>query len=166
MKAITTYACEICGTVYEDRKKAEACEAQGRPEPSVSVGDIVFAKGGFGWFDGDEAWVSNLKKLGRGSPGALPGRRREPHGNCFGDCCNYRFYYVVTAIDPDQDSYSRKEHRLRYHLFTKAMTGQMGHRSGYTYDIHHVKPQLASHPPAAVVEGSKDLLGQKAGDLL
>ena len=26
------YLCEICNTYYEDRKKAEACEAQGRPQ--------------------------------------------------------------------------------------------------------------------------------------
>ncbi len=144
------YVCEGCGQIYNDRDKAEKCEAL-TDEVKVSVGDVVFASAGFGWFDGDKKWISN--------PSALKRRARNKHGNCFGECCTYRFYYVVTVIDTH-------EHRTRYHLFTKAMEGKQGYRSGYTYNEHHVPIELIRDPPQRIVRDSKDLISKKATSLL
>jgi len=125
MKTLVLYECEICGFESVDPEQVRACEARGAPVPLVAVGDIVLAKGGFGWFDGDSAWVSNPAAKKRKVNGRCP---VTGDGNCFGLCCCFRFYYVVTLIDRDPDIGGR--HRLRYHLWTKAMTGKQGYECG------------------------------------
>jgi len=150
-KAIQKHGCQVCGREYVTEAEAVVCETQPEDEPCVKVGDIIFAGAGYGWFDGDKSWVSNLGI-----------RRKKGHGNCFGECCTMRFFFVVTAIDKDD----RNPHRVRYHLFTKAMSGKEGHRCGYTFNNGHTRPSLVKKPPSAVVSGSKDLIGQKADYLL
>ena len=149
---VPTYKCDICGRTFPSKAAAVACEAYGRPKPSLQVGDIVFARSGFGWYDGDRAWVSNPTV--QGNP---------KHGNCFAACCTYRFYYVVTAIDTDTQPGS---HRIRYHLVTNAMDGRSGYRSGYTFDSGHHSPTRVPQPPRQIVKESKALIGLKASHLL
>lgn len=156
MKAFTTYECEICGEQFVSMKKVEACEAQGVDDAIVKVGDIVFMRASYGWFDGDPAWVSNPDvRPNGGGPTAKP---RCPQGdtNCLDECCCFKFYYVVTAVDAEG-------HRRRYHVETLAMTGAQGHRGpGFTFGEHHVRPKLVDAPPTKVVKSSKALLGHKA----
>jgi hypothetical protein len=154
MKTITEYQCEICEGRFPTGVQAAACERVGFT-PLHQVGEIVFAKGGFGWYDGQENWISN------------PGVSREgecPNGNsnCFEDCCCFRFYYVITFIDKDE----RDGHRPRYHVATMAMTGKQGYRGGYTYDTGHEYIKVIKNPPATVLEESKSLIGTKMSHLL
>ncbi|KKM05074.1 hypothetical protein LCGC14_1757750 [marine sediment metagenome] len=163
MKTIEIYGCEVCGNEYRSAAEALECEAT-EETPLAEVGDIVFAKAGYGWYDGLKSWVSNAHL-----PPAAQGRRANPeHGNCFADCCTYRFYYVVTKIDTDDRDYGQigEKHRVRYHLFTLAMTGKQGHRNGFTFAEQHIPPEKVENPPRAVVRGSKKLLGQAARHLL
>ena len=164
MKIIVRYACDICGEEYGTMHAAQRCEAHGLPTPTIAVGDIVLLRDGFGWFDGDPIWVSNLAQLGRNDdePWNLPGRDKSHDGSCFSECCMYQFYYVVTAIDRDDCN----RHRLRYHVWTKAMTGTQGYAEGWTYDQDHIKPRLVNRPPKAIVNGSKNLVGRLATHLL
>lgn len=169
MKTITLYVCEGCHSRYETEEKARACEARGF-EPKFEVGDIVLAQAGFGWFDGDPAWIENFDRIGRKrSPFDKP-RENADHGNCFDACCTYRFFYVVTAVDHSTHDYSFDGapawHRPRYHLATLAMTGKSGYGIGYTFDEHHKTPRKVENPPDYVVETSKRLLGKKAPTLL
>ncbi len=157
-KRIEQHSCDICGTVYDTLEEAQKCEAKGLRKPSVQVGDIVFGTAGFGWYDGDRGWISNPDVPVRQKP--CP----NGDGNCFSECCTYRFYYVVTAIDLDDSGHLDSLHDRRYHLFTRAMT--KGYRCGYTFDQHHVKPKKVADPPLDVVETSKALIGQKALALL
>jgi len=146
----TTYTCPICNGTYNTKKAAEECLAKGF-EPRFKVGDIVFARAGFGWYDGKKSWVSN------------PDVQKNPqHGNCSGSCCTFQFYYVITFIDIDEGN----SHRPRYHLFTNAMTGKEGYRGGYTFDIHHRTPVLVKNAPMVVIKDSKKLIGEKAEYLL
>jgi hypothetical protein len=149
MKQIIKYACGICDENYDTSVEAEQCEAKGLDAPVAEVGDIVFLRAGFGWFDGDVRWVLNPDVLER-----VKKIRPNPHGNCFSDCCTYKFYYVITAID-------NYYHRRRYHVKTKAMTGEQGYRGGYTFAGDHVKPIVVKEPPRFIIEDSKDLIGQK-----
>lgn len=166
MKTKVTYACGICEREFDSPEKASACEARGVDKPIVQVGDIVFLKAGYGWYDGDEAWVSNpetrMNMNGTGlSAHAVPAPKPCPkrESNCFSDCCTFKFYYVITAIDQDD----RDPHRTRYHAETLAMTGKQGHRGpGYTYNQHHMTPELVKQPPPEVVKQSKALIGHKA----
>ncbi len=151
MKKIVRYACSICKTEYETNREAVTCEAKGLDAPVAKVGDIVFVRAGFGWFDGDKRWVSNRNVLEK-----VP--KPNPHGNCFGECCTFQFYYVVTAIDNDG-------HRRRYHIMTKAMSGKQGHRGGYTFGSHHVTMRVVKKPPLFVTKDSEDLIGQNTPDL-
>jgi hypothetical protein len=122
------FACDICDAEYDNEAGALACEARGKPNLIVAVGDIVFGSAGFGWFDGDKKWVSNpTVSLKRKCP--------KGDGNCFDDCCTYRFYYVVSAIDVDPED----SHRPRYHLITGAMLKD--YRVGYTFNTGHVTPR-------------------------
>lgn len=139
-KTIVTYACQICDLTYRTEQEAVICETQMPDKRILEVGDIVSCPGRFGWFDGDIAWVVN------------------PDGKK-GDLA---FYYVVTHIDGDEDN----AHRTRYHLFTNAMTGKQGYKSGYTFNVGHITPRKAVNPPANVVKDSKDLIGKKAKHLL
>ena len=144
MKTITKYICEICNTEYVDKIEAEACEHQGLEKALVKIGDIVFVTAGYGWYDGDERWVMNLNV-----------KKNPEHGNCFGKCCTMAFYYVVTAID----QYPNDLHRIRYHVWTNAMTGENGHKSGWICRGHHI-PKLVKNPPEFVVKDSKKLIGK------
>lgn len=162
------WECEVCTTRYATPELATACEAQAQTEPSVAVGDIVLCRGGFGWFSGDARWIQNpdvlQQKLAR--RGACP----RGNGNCFGPCCTYRFYYVVTAIDkePARSPYYPEaqvaRHRWRYHLATKAMLH--GYRTGYTFDHGHYAPSLVPRPPAFLAVDKLDLIGTRSTHLI
>lgn len=141
---IITYRCEKCNTTYHNIRHARACENQPDPTPTVQVGDIVEAQYGFGWFDGKRSWVIN------------PGVDVSVHG--FGPECSYGFFYVVTYIEVF-------EHRVRYHLYTDAMTGAKGYQHGYTYDRGHRTPKKIGDPPQSVVEESKKFIGLKSDRL-
>lgn len=165
--------CHLCGTRYPTPHAARLCEELGFPEPLVSVGDIVFTRDGFGWFDGDPAWVANFTELfGRRSSEQpdhlLEGPKHPEHGNCFDACCTYRFYYVVTHIDrAGDDSVDRRDaelHRTRYHLVTDAM--KQSYRSGWTYDAGHYRPEIALEVPESVRVSAKALIGTRASGLL
>lgn len=147
MKTKSVYECEICGHTYNTAREAGACEAQGvKGDLAIKVGDIVLARAGFGWFDGDIEWVSNPSVLDH---------QAHPSINCFGTCCTYAFYYVVTAID-------KEGHRPRFHLATKAMGGQ-GYSCGFTYAFGHFTPEKVVDPPDLQTQ---DLIGLKATRLL
>lgn len=144
-----TYTCEKCEEDYDTEEEAYDCENQELDEPSVDVGDIVFVKSGYGWFDGDKKWVSNPDvELRKKCP--------NDNGNCFEPCCTYRFYYVITAIDEDR-------HQLRYHIVTKAMNSKSGHRLTYTYHHEHIPLETIEDPPNLTVD---DVIGEKAKYLL
>jgi predicted nucleic acid-binding Zn ribbon protein len=173
MKKIERYACESCGTEYRTVAEAAECEARAAAakKTRLEVGDIVFARAGFGWYDGDREWIANANKVDpqrRGNPGPIQkGKCPNGDGNCFGECCTFKFYYVVTHIDEDNfNNEARRLHRPRYHLMTKAMTGKQGYGSGYTFDDGHWKPTLAQGVPAAVRLASRALIGEKATTLL
>jgi hypothetical protein len=128
------------------------------------VGDIVYLRSGFCWYDGDRKWISNADRIDpkkQGNPGPVRRRERCPNGdrNCFSPCCTFQFYYVITHIDSEDD-------RTRYHVATLAMTEETGYRSGYTFDQGHFPPRKVAKPPAYVVRTSKALLGQKDDDFL
>jgi hypothetical protein len=167
---IPHYACSICRTEYDKREEAVACESvpEERPDPKLAPGTIVFAHSGFGWFDGDRRWVSNPDILGKRDGKPCP----NGYGNCFEPCCTYRFYYVVTIVEPPavwvpEDRYVFEKHRVRYYVETKAMSGKQGHRGGYTSLRHHIRPAPVKAPPAFVVRDARDLVGQKKNtDLL
>lgn len=145
---VEQWMCGVCKTIWPTRAEAQTCESRGKPECRFKVGDIVEGGHGFGWHDGQRNWVVN------------PGIRRKPsHGNCFGSCCTMGFYYVVTVVDVDD----KDGHRSRYHVFTKAMSGKQGHRSGYTYESGHITLRKARRHPKLDTSG---LLGQKARCLL
>lgn len=130
---VLSYRCNGCQHAYETRAEAERCAARGLERLTLAVGDVVTCGAGFGWFDGDVAWVSN--------PAAA---KKAAHGNCFGDCCTYAFYYVVTAIVRDPDD----GHRERYYVETRAMSAGTRYRGGYTYVRGHKTPKLVSRVPA------------------
>lgn len=52
----TLYMCELCRTRYEVAADALACEAQGYPT-GIKVGDVITKHDGYGWYNGDSAWV-------------------------------------------------------------------------------------------------------------
>lgn len=144
----TLYECPICKKGYNNRREAESCLKEGF-NPKFKVGDIVFTKAGFGWFDGDEKWISN--------PDA---RKKKKHDGCHSDCCTFKFYYVISHIDADPDDL----HRVRYHVFTDAMKGC--YRDGYTFDVGHYTPELVENPPEYIVKNSKKFIAKKSGYLL
>lgn len=145
------YQCEICNKFYNTPELALACEASSET-PIVNVGDIVFLVAGFTWFTGDINWVSNPTVDLRGIAS---------HGNCFSDCCTYKFYYVVTAITNEKWP---NPHKLHYHVVTNAMIDN-GYHSGFT-TVNHYKPKLVENPPLLVVEESKQFIGLTSGLLL
>src|SRR5690348_18164745 len=112
---IEAYECSICKHEYQTFIEAYNCEQRGFA-PSFKIGDIVTRGAGFGWFNGDRRWIAN--------PKVRPFSRKCPNGsgNCFDECCTYKFYYVVTFVDGDE----RDGHRPRYHVWTGAMTGSEG----------------------------------------
>lgn len=155
MKIVTMFQCEFCKALHDNRDDATQCESGADKEPVLKVGDIVTGRSGFGWFDGDLLWVSN--------PGVYENKDRPTdHGNCFGACCTFDFYYVVTAVDRGEDFHHyAKGHQIIYHLETEAMSGDQGYRSGYTCRAH-IEMTVVPDPPTAVVEASKKLIGHKA----
>lgn len=150
MNEITYFQCSYCKQQYANKQQAIDCEKQPIEKPCVEVGQIVEMCFGYGWFDGDKRWVINLDK--KNAP------RITEHGNCFDRCCTMGFYYVVTAIEKDKID----PHRLKYHVFTKAMTGKQGHEGGYTYFDRHVTPSPIFSAPEFVKKDSKSLIGKKS----
>ena len=152
------YVCEGCGTEYDQIWSAMSCEQQETPGPIVAVGDIVTIGYGRGWQDGDKRWIINPDTERRYHKG-LKVECPNGHGNCFNECCTWGFYYVVTKID-------KKDHRVRYHLETRAMTGKQGYRLGYTYNDGHVRPKRVEHPSAYLVRSGRLLIGHEARRLV
>lgn len=153
-KVITLYACNICESEYESEADATGCEARGREQELVAIGDIVvFDRYIFGWYDGERAWVANFDEV-----------TEEPHTCSERFCrrCCYRFYYVVTAIDRD----TKDRHRVRYHLVTKAMKESTSYSAGYTFNSGHFRPIKVPRPPAAVVSSARALIGRKTQRLI
>jgi len=151
MKKVICYECSICGEQYDTEAKCGTCEEKGLEKPIVAVGDIVRTGRTFGWFNGNRRWIIN------------PDVKQNPaHGNCFNECCCMVFYYVVTAIDRTPED----RHCLRYHLFTKAMSGQHGYRDGFTFSKDHYTPVVIKDPPVFVIKDSKDLIGSKSEYLI
>ena len=157
MKVI--YICEGCGEQYDNSVSAYACEARDPGERLVDVGDIVFAKAGFGWFNGDKRWIRNPSVILK-SKGDSRKECPNGNGNCFASCCGYDFYYVVTAID-------EKDHRVRYHLATRAMLGRgRGYVMGYTFNVGHHAPNKILSPSDFLIRSGRLLVGEKADHLL
>jgi len=169
------YECPVCGAIYQNKDAAEMCASQPKPDDGgIKPGDIVFCSSGFGWFDGDPKWVSNLadveeaKRTGRKCPNG--------NGNCFDYCCTYRFYYVVGAVEierthsalymlgksPSGEEVS--EHRILYHVFTRAMKPETGYSQGYTHDQGHITPELLR--PQPVLPGAAEFIGRRTERLL
>ncbi len=144
------YFCKFCDSRYSTPEEAEKCFDRGF-KPNFKVGDIV--TGGehtFGWYDGDAKWIADTID-GNSYSGKL-----------------HTFYYVVTFVDGGKsknDSWD-DAHRPRYHIATKAMTGEKGHRGGYTFDQHHITIHKVENPPIELIEDSKDLLNKKMDWLL
>lgn len=161
VEQVVLFRCPICKAQYANEKAAEKCLAKGIDAPIVKVGDIVSMGYGYGWFDGDVRWVINPNV--RVSPGPKPSPPRRPcpkkKGSCFGSCCSMGFYYVVTMID-------LHEHRTRYHVFTKAMTGKERPTGGWTYNAGSCAPKLVKNPKKFLIKSSVSLIGQKAEHLL
>lgn len=134
------YGCQICGRQYSTEQDAIICETQPPDERLADVGDVVAGGKRFGWFDGDKAWVMD-PKVKKGY---------------------IAFYYVVTHIDGHEDN----AHRVRYHLFTNAMTGKEGYRSGWTFNSGHYALVKAKGPPEKVMREAKTLVGSLAEHLL
>jgi hypothetical protein len=188
MRAITKYLCEFCGTEHQEEADAIACEARGFPT-TVMVGDIVTCYKCYSWYNGDPVWISNFEKIR--DLWAVTGSRpvcHNDHGNCFGDCCNFLFYYVVTNIGSYYDvasSYGLAEkHNPIYHVASLAMKcadegdvqqSRSGNRSlqlgdplltGWTTADYHFTPFKVENPPAAVVQQSRRLIGLSFRHLL
>lgn len=186
MKVRSEYQCEVCGRVYKSEAAATRCETQPMPVAVAKPGDIVLTGQGFGWFDGDKSWVENYARIGPmntdarpyGGTGMLRARRKCPSGdtNCFSPCCNYQFYYVVGTVGVEQgelggyvldkvDGESVFEHRVEYHLFTRAMAPPgTGYSEGQTYDKGHYNPVVVKSPP--ILRGAKAFIGKTTGRLL
>ncbi len=140
------WVCPVCQKEYPTREEAARCVARGKEKPILKVGDIVLNRAGYGWFDGNRDWIKN------------PDVQKHPeHGNCFGACCTFQFYYVVTAID----DYEGDAHRIRYHLLTAAMSGEQGYRQGWITASEVHKPIRVKDPPEKVLAESKLFIGSK-----
>lgn len=135
------YKCEICGREDKDITVIEACEAQTIDTPLMAeIGDIVITEtyGRFGWFDGDSDWVIE--------------RGKDPTWQKM----MVSLIYVVTDIKV-------VNHRRRYYVATKAMTGTDGYRGGFTHDSGHDKLTKLENPPELDFE---DLIGIRIENLL
>lgn len=152
VKTIMTYQCPICREKYKTKKGAQECLDIGMEKPIASVGDIVELDAGYGWFDGDKRWIINPSVKLRGI---------KSHGNCFEKCCTYAFYYVITKIENDIG-----RHKLKYHVYTNAMTLASGHSRGFTFTETHITPKIAQNVPKFVIKNSKKLIGKDGKYLL
>jgi hypothetical protein len=139
MEVITKFFCPMCNSEHNQKADAQSCLDRGLDKTDLKVGDIVEIKYGYGWFDGDKNWVIN------------PDVDRSKHG--FSKKESMGFYYVITAIEPH-------EHRLRFYVITKAMTGEYGHKGGYTYLTGHYAPKKIKAPENVVLD-AVDLIGTK-----
>jgi hypothetical protein len=136
-----------CGEEYLSREEAESCLATEIP-PKFAPGDVVTCGDRFGWFDGDEAWIATRKP----DPRTASGDR-------------LTFFYVVTLVDRgDSVSWGGGKHRNRYHLATRAMSGESGYAAGYTFDVNHWTPEKVENPPE--LPGLAELIGIPAKSLL
>lgn len=144
MEVITKFFCPMCMNKFDHREQAQACLDRAVEKTDLKVGDIVEVKYGYGWFDGDKKWVIN------------PDVDRSNHG--FTKDRSMGFYYVITHIETEQ-------HRLRFHVVTKAMTGENGHRHGYTYLTGHCTPKKINAPESVKFD-AVDLIGFKSDHLL
>lgn len=189
MKIHQQFQCESCKRLYTTPELALACEAQKMAEPIAKAGDIVTAGAGFGWFNGDPAWVANYEQLAHlrvdakhglsWSAGDHPiskhGKCPNGDSNCFGPCCTYQFYYVVGTVEMrPEDEYASKgkvydkgpyTHRWAYHLFTLAMRGNdSAAKSGWTTPGSHITPVIVENPPE--LPGARDFVGRRSERLL
>lgn len=132
------FVCPTCKKEYITKHVAINC-MNSNEVLLANIGDIVECGGQrFGWYDGDKDWIVNINA----------DRIHEL----------FKFYYVVTHIE-------YIEHRVKYHLYTMAMSGDNGYRSGYTYNSGHYTPKLID-APEIVKEQAKTLIGLKANGLL
>lgn len=155
---IQKFECETCGAQYTTAELAQRCFRQVFPLVA-KVGDIVTSRAGFGGYDGDPRWISNPKIILRK---VCP----NGNGNCFGECCTYSFFYVVTAITKTNRDGGKRGHHNAYHLRTLAMTDTSGYEGGWTSPDGHVGLRLVKNPSAVVVAASKALIGWTADRLL
>jgi len=150
------YICPVCKTSYKSEATAVKCATRtDMLKPIAAVGEIVCMELGYGWTDGEPAWLIDNK------------------GYKFHDKHTLRFWFVVTAIT-QRISHERDEiadvgcHGIIYHVQTLAVKN--GHpigKSGWTTpDGHHGFKKIDIQPPAEVVEQSKALIGQVFGHLL
>lgn len=170
------WECEVCTTRYATPELATACEAQTRDQPQFQPGDVVTVGKCWGWFDGDPHWVANLKRVDPHGTGKTRKQRAHacPHGdrNCFGDCCNYSFYYVVTAVDrePARSAYRPEthinEHRWRYHLLTGGRKHGDAPATGFTFDHGHWAPERVARVPKHIRVAIPGLIGRRTDRLL
>jgi hypothetical protein len=163
---IQLYLCEICKTPYNNPTDAQTCESN-KPIPLFSPGDIVTCGPCYGWYDGEEDWISNLKEI-KEMRSKHRGLSQPRHGNCFGSCCNYLFYHVVTAVTP----YNHDDHKLTYHLASLAIKprslidDKLRLKGGWTAVETHYTPTLVKNPPESVLKTSKPLIGEIFDNLL
>lgn len=150
------YVCPICKTPYKSEATALKCATRSDlSKPIAAAGDIVCMELGYGWHDGNPAWLIDGK------------------GYKFHDKHTLRFWFVVTAVtqrashEPD----SRPDvtrHQIVYHVQTLAVKN--GHAVGLcgwtTPDGHHGFKKIDVQPPAEVVGQSKVLVGQVFSRLL
>lgn len=145
-----TFTCEGCEEEYTSLDEAFFCETQDPGAPSVKVGAIVTTGRYFGWFNGNPKWVI-LPTSGMLRSDRADRKCPEGNGNCFETCCNYTFYYVVTATEVYQ-------HRIRYSLATRAMKDPQGYRYERTFSA----PTKVENPTDYLVRSSHGLLGELA----
>jgi hypothetical protein len=147
--------CPVCGRHHAAYPLLKAC-MQSTEKPAAQVGDIVMIENGYGWFDGDEAWV-----YGR-------------NGYKFHQKPTLQFWFVVTAITGYAGHRSHRPegepdlHRLSYHVQTLAIkNGQSGGMGGWTTMTRHIPFKTATRkPPEAVVEASRGMIGRTFNNLL
>lgn len=136
-----TYICATCLKRHDFALDAIKC-FDSTETTTLKVGDVVEAGYGFGWFDGDKDWVIN------------PDVNQSKHG--FGKDCSMGFYNVITHIDTDLNN----SHRLRIHLFTRAMSSNSSYKSCYTYLSD--KSLKLIEAPKKIIDESKAFIGLKA----
>lgn len=102
------YLCPVCGTGYVNKLQAIACR-DSTPEPVAKPGDMLLLQLGYGWYDGDPAWVI------------------ENGGYKFHNQPTHAFWFVVTSIDsyarPKPLVGDREAHEWRYTVASKALQG-------------------------------------------
>ena len=136
------YQCEYCNSRYDTAEEAQRCEQEAERETiDFQVGDIVTCSKGMGWLDTDNlAWVAT----------DVPGRSYSGRV--------YTLYYVVAQVKRFRD-----EHEYRYWVITNALSGNQGHRAGWT-GKHHYRLTKVENPPEQVVLESKLILSSEIKD--